>query len=719
MASSTQPHLEVCYTVPQYNYIQTFYADPEIVNKASAVSLTSLDLFFKSKPSTVNNISGSTAPGVLVSICAVENDTPILSKTISASLVKVEHKGVYVFDDASVPTSFVFNKPLRLPTGQTYGIIVTFEDSGYELWTNKQGDAILGTNTPSPGSNLIRDGKLYMSNNSDIFRSLSDVDLKFALRVARYTANSVTRDLLNKDYEFLTINSQTGIFIPGELVHGTVANSAGTISVNAGNNEIVGTGTTFTSLGVGQYITAVSNTTHFQALRIDNVSNTTHLTVDTVPMFSNTTCNYQIAPTGRVYHKNELNDVMYLVDSSANSTVLFAPNQIIQGSLSKARATITSLDIINVDRINYKPTVRTPADGRVSSSFAFAYTPDGGTNYVYSQSNAETVNFNLDTIQDIKDYDAKLLSRSLELTHNGLYSNSTTGVYRKSARFINTLSVTQTGTNIYNSPSIDVGELAVLVYNNRISNAYLTVDANSIPIDSETRPVGGLALARHISSKVTFGVNKFPEDCKVYMTAYRPLGTDIKVYVRLHNSTDSDAADDKAWSPLEYVTSSAQYSSSVNESDFIEYELGLPSYPESAVTIPGRFTSQSANAVLVYTGTDANSYVAVGDGIKLYNELIPTNYQVGIITAANTTTISINDPVSNSNVIGAGFKIDRLKHTDIAFNNAQNSNIVRYYNSSRVEFDKYDSMQVKIVLLSDLTYKSPKVDQIQVLGVSA
>jgi hypothetical protein len=48
-----------------------------------------------------------------------------------------------------------------------------------------------------------------------------------------------------------------------------------------------------------------------------------------------------------------------------------------------------------------------------------------------------------------------------------------------------------------------------------------------------------------------------------------------------------------------------------------------------------------------------------------------------------------------------------------------NNNISRYYNDALVEIDNFDSMQVKIVFLSDSTYVIPKIDQIQVIGVSA
>ena len=53
------------------------------------------------------------------------------------------------------------------------------------------------------------------------------------------------------------------------------------------------------------------------------------------------------------------------------------------------------------------------------------------------------------------------------------------------------------------------------------------------------------------------------------------------------------------------------------------------------------------------------------------------------------------------------------------WNNIANDNVVRYVTSSYTEFDTYNTMQIKVVLLSESTHIIPKVEQIQVIGVSA
>ena len=258
----------------------------------------------------------------------------------------------------------------------------------------------------------------------------------------------------------------------------------------------------------------------------------------------------------------------------------------------------------------------------------------------------------------------------------------------------------------------------MFVITNLISNTYTTTDANTVTIDSE---VDGpyLAESKHITAKVKFANNRFAEDVRVYMTAYRPSNTDIKVYTRVHNSADPDAFDDRAWTPLEYKENAGRFSSKDDETDFVEYELGLPLFADSANVLPGTFTSTLNSNNLVAAGVVVTTYLAAGDVVKLYNPLIPQDYIIDIVSVASSGAIQLQTPVANNNLVGSGFKVDRLKYYNTAFNNITNDNVCRYYNSSLVTFDKFDAMQIKIVFLGDNTYLAPKVDQIQVIGVSA
>ena len=106
--------------------------------------------------------------------------------------------------------------------------------------------------------------------------------------------------------------------------------------------------------------------------------------------------------------------------------------------------------------------------------------------------------------------------------------------------------------------------------------------------------------------------------------------------------------------------------------------------------------------------------------IKLYQPLFPNNYIVGIVdTIANNTQLTLKSAISNNGVVGSGLVLERLKYPQQAFNNITNDNVVRYYNSSQVEFDTFNTFQIKIVLLSNNDHIIPKVDDVKAVGVSS
>lgn len=61
---------------------------------------------------------------------------------------------------------------------------------------------------------------------------------------------------------------------------------------------------------------------------------------------------------------------------------------------------------------------------------------------------------------------------------------------------------------------------------------------------------GGPALARYISRRVTLNDGFDSGDVRVYLTAYKPSGSNIHVYVKLLSGSDSDIFDDKQWQLL-------------------------------------------------------------------------------------------------------------------------------------------------------------------------
>ena len=715
-------------TIPKYSMIQTFYADPDIVNKSGTVTLTSVDLFFKPL-FTVPGVTGKTNPFVTVRICELTENEPDLSKVFAGVYsIKSYNEISPGYSDASSSVTFGLNRPLTIPTGRFYGIVVTFDDPGFQLWTNKLGDALVGTNSASPGSNLVKDGKLYLSTNSGSYKPQSDSDLKFALKCAQYTANTVTETYIPNRYEFFTITNPSGRFIGGENVFQQVANASGNVQFTSGTSYILSTtsgGADFGSAGVipGDKLVLWSNSTYKDVVEVLNVVSNTELVLASPIVHSNTGTNWMKPPVGQVHYYNPARRKLYLKKSNAsNTTFKFQANSnLLYGEDSLANCTISEVGNLSADRIKLNSDITVPSKGTIENKIAFAY--KSGASYLFSYNNQIKVDVNQSYIRNINQYDAYIQSRSLEVDNSNLpaavlLDGGAYEVYRPSAVVNTTLTVTTSNAELYVAPSIDEPLLDMYVITNVISNTYTTTDANSVVFDSEVEGPY-LAESKHITSKVSFANNRFAEDIRVFMTAYRPANTEIKVYARVHNSADPDAFDDRAWTPLQYKENEGRFSSKDDETDFVDYELGLPLYADSAQALTGTFTTTLNSNTATAQGVTPSANLAAGDVVKLYNPLIPQDYIIDVVSVANSSAVQLATSIANNNVVGSGFKIDRLKYYNTAFNNITNDNVSRYYNSSLVTFDKFNAMQIKVVFLSDNTYIAPKIDQIQVIGVSA
>ena len=250
---------------------------------------------------------------------------------------------------------------------------------------------------------------------------------------------------------------------------------------------------------------------------------------------------------------------------------------------------------------------------------------------------------------------------------------------------------------------------------NDINNTYTETRGSITDFDTEVAR-NGLATSKYICKKFSFADGRYAEDAVVYLTGYRPSGTEIKVYAKLHNAADKEAFDDKAWTPLEIKNNIDRYSTE-DPNSLWEYTYGLPQYPEVSSILSGTFlTTLSSNVIT--TSTDQSSLVSTGDLIRVYSVLTPDNHQVFPVASANSTAIELYELVSNTNIVG-DVGVDKLKYNNVAWNNIANDNVVRYVTTSSAQFDTYNTMQIKIVLLSDSTHVVPRVEQFQAFGVSA
>ena len=126
------------------------------------------------------------------------------------------------------------------------------------------------------------------------------------------------------------------------------------------------------------------------------------------------------------------------------------------------------------------------------------------------------------------------------------------------------------------------------------------VDANTTPgtsasitTVSEYSPRGGNAAARYITKKVVLAPGNDSGDLRVYLTAYRPAGTNIYVMYKILNAADTQSFDAGSWQLMTPVNNSSFYSNSYGATQEIEYAPGI---------------NNVANNYVSYTSTSGTTY---------------------------------------------------------------------------------------------------------------
>lgn len=683
-----------------YSVIQTFFVDPDAVAGAPSVFITGVDLFIKAKPHRTQNSSGIDSPGINVMLCKMENGVPNPMRSFP-SVSRREYDQVNAIDDSSIPTAFGFPTPISVETGQFYGIVVRPDDSNYLLWENKQGDKIVGTNSPSPGATGARDGALYRADASGSNVALNqEADLKFRVKAAKFNTTSVDIDLVNKAYEFLTVESRTDTFVGGEDVFVQGAQLAGTVNVGASNNAVTGTGTTLTGIAAGEKVLIKSNNT-YRVTEVNSVESATAMTLYEPIGVTNAAAQIFRVTTGKLAQADYVTGKLILNDSNANTTARFLGGGVIRGASSNTTATITTVDNLKVDEFVSHVNAVTQSVAGIIPTYNMAKNPSAGvfsidTNYAPL----------VESLQTPVGAEARyIMSRSNEVILDTLYGDDKSAVVR--LRF--------SSNNPYSAPFVKTSAADITVRKNSISTTSFIGD-----VDTEVGS-NGIAPSKHFTTKMTFEEDRQAEDLRVFASAYRPAGTNIQVYAKIMNAADSEAFDDKLWTRLEIKNGRDSIRSSLaNPRDFIEYEFGFPAFPEIESKIGSGFIATDGSPVLTLpTGAPDVAGVVAGRLIRLSNPLFPDNYIVARVVSVTARTITLGEPVTNINVIGGGMDVSLLRFNGTAFTNKQNQNIVRYFGQSGGFYDKFQTVQIKVVLVADQTHIVPSVDQLEVVGLSA
>ncbi|QIG70811.1 putative adsorption associated tail protein [Rhizobium phage RHph_I1_18] len=291
-----------------------------------------------------------------------------------------------------------------------------------------------------------------------------------------------------------------------------------------------------------------------------------------------------VSPFGIVQSVDEVNDQL-IVDSS---TGLYAAGHTIQihrpfmngQNTISSNTLIATANIVSIDNQYYSAVVprfatSIPAYTDITMQFKgtdTAFTIDADFSSVVGETDTEFV-----------DKDRIVVSRSNEVA-------SMSG--NKSALF-NLNFKTQ---DDFMSPILDLRRKTSLFIENIINN-----DATN------ESTIYGNAVAKYVGPIVTLAEGQDAEDINFYVTAYRPTGTDVKVYVKLANATDASPFDGKVWTEMTCTEGANTYGSTSNPEDYREYKFELPS---AAPVSQAAFKNASNNGVVEYV--DGNGVRFIG-----------------------------------------------------------------------------------------------------------
>lgn len=505
----------------------------------SVVMVPQIDLFFKQK---------SLVHGVTVQLREVTNGYPS-SKVIPFGSVHLDSADVSVSDDGQTATTVTFPVPVALRTGQEYCFVVLPDrnDPDYLIWSSKTGERDVYSDFAV--NQDFSDGVLFTSTNNSAWTAVQGENIKFTLYKAAFTSASGSSYLTNKDTEMLTVNSVSGSFVSGELVGVEGANAQGTVAVSAGNTTIVGSNTLFSSIySVGDAIVVRPTANTYEVLTVAAIASNTSMTVTSAPAVSNAAANFFTSPIGEVTYFNSNEPArLFLDNSTARTGNVFTANDAVFGSVSGASATIETVDNQNVSHM--QPNIYRTSFMKTGVALSGYRLHDGTTTY------SDAMTFN-NTKYFVKKATV-IKSRSNEIVDDA-----------GAKSFILKLALTNSATDgeYDSSPVIDHDISNVCIFENLINND-----------STDETTSDGAATTKYVSRVVELADNLDAEDIRLYVTGYRPPGSDIKAYVRFQHAADSRSFDQVEWTEVTLKGETDQYSSTANRDDFREFEFNVPS----------------------------------------------------------------------------------------------------------------------------------------------
>jgi len=519
-----------------------------VSGESDGAFITKLDLYFGKKSSTYP---------LTVQIREVENGFPTTtivpygSKTLQPSAISANNTS------ANTSTTFTFDSPVFLKNNTDYAFTIMpgGNTDDYALWVGKLGGKDVDTDVlidKQPAS-----GIMFTSADNKTWSPVQSEDIKYNLHKAVFSSSTGTIYVENDDIEYMSSDNFYGTFNHGEKVvaesvlrlQGITGNAAGAY-VTVGTIIANTTGTVANGV-VRSIVNEYANGTVI--VKVDPYNPTEFSTLATGNSSVTVVGTNFTDGKGKVdsFTANTNSGFVKFIDSTNGKIYLDTPtgtfaNGYVRGQVSGATTRVTSVD--NVSYNTAIPKIPQISYGNTVTSWTARTTSDSGV------IGSSYTNIDVGVENDFLIGEKKIYSKTNETSLTAVDGSKKTLVMKGS--------FSTTDTNV--SPVIDESRITGIVIGNVINNSST----------DEHKEVGG-ASVRYITKPIELGDGQDAEDLNVFLTSYKPQGTDIKVYARIHNPEDSDVFADKDYTPLTQITSSNTYSDSVDNTDLKEFEYGF------------------------------------------------------------------------------------------------------------------------------------------------
>ena len=241
------------------------------------------------------------------------------------------------------------------------------------------------------------------------------------------------------------------------------------------------------------------------------------------------------------------------------------------------------------------------------------------------------------------------------------------------------------------------------------NNVYLTVTNNfttanavsqAMTIRNEENPVGPYSSqSRYITKVVTLNDGFEASDLVAYLRINRPPGTSVKVYAKLLNENDTDAFDDKFYTPMELVGTETF---TLNQNEYKEEKFIVPSATKTGGSelLTGTVATSNVSTTVTGTSTRFIEDLKIGDTIAV--GLARTERVVS--TIANNVSLTVESVFST---LSSGENVFRVLN-----------NTVAYTTPDGRTFQGYKYFAIKIVFLSGNPSYAPKVKDLRGIALA-